>query len=89
MLDLTKLTTETRNKNTMNLDCMSPLEIATIMNREDENAVSAVRAVLPEIAKAIEWCTKSLQSGGRIIYMGSGTSGRLGLLDAVECPPTF
>jgi N-acetylmuramic acid 6-phosphate etherase len=89
VLDLTKLTTETRNKNTMNLDCMSPLEIATIMNREDENAVSAVRAVLPEIAKAIEWCTKSLQSGGRIIYMGAGTSGRLGLLDAVECPPTF
>lgn len=89
MLDLTKLTTETRNKNTMNLDCMTPLEIATIMNKEDENAIKAVREVLPQVAKAIEWCTKALNDGGRIIYMGAGTSGRLGLLDAVECPPTF
>lgn len=89
MLDLTKLTTETRNKNTMNLDCMTPLEIATIMNQEDENAIRAVREVLPEVAKAIEWCTKALNDGGRIIYMGAGTSGRLGLLDSVECPPTF
>jgi len=89
VLDLTKLTTETRNKNTMNLDCMTPLEIATIMNQEDENAIRAVRQVLPEIAKTIEWCTKTLNDGGRIIYMGAGTSGRLGLLDAVECPPTF
>lgn len=89
MLDLTKLTTETRNKKTMNLDSMTPLEIATIMNKEDENAVAAVNKVLPEIARAIEWCTLSLNNGGRIIYMGAGTSGRLGLLDAVECPPTF
>lgn len=89
MLDLTKLTTETRNINTMNLDCMTPLEIATIMNAEDENAVKAVSQVLPEIAKAIKWCTNALNNGGRIIYMGAGTSGRLGLLDAVECPPTF
>lgn len=89
MLDLTKLTTETRNKNTMNLDSMTPLEIATIMNKEDDNAVAAVNKVLPEIARAIEWCTVALNNGGRIIYMGAGTSGRLGLLDAVECPPTF
>lgn len=89
MLDLTKLTTETRNNNTMNLDTMSPLEIATIMNKEDGKAVTAVNKVLPEIAQTIEWCTRALNDGGRIIYMGAGTSGRLGLLDAVECPPTF
>ena len=89
MQDISKLTTETRNKNTLELDCMTPLEIATIMNKEDENTIRAVRQVLPQIATVIEWCTNSLKSGGRIIYMGAGTSGRLGLLDAVECPPTF
>lgn len=89
MLDLSKLTTESRNEKTMNLDQMRPEEIAGVMNQEDFNAVSAVKEVLPEVAKAIEWCTKSLDKGGRIIYMGAGTSGRLGLLDAVECPPTF
>ena len=89
LLDLSKLTTETRNINTMNLDCMTPLEIATIMNKEDENAVKAVSLVLHDIAIAIEWCTYALHNDGRIIYMGAGTSGRLGLLDAVECPPTF
>ncbi len=89
MKDISKLTTETRNKNTLELDSMTPLEIATIMNKEDENTINAVRQVLPQIATAIEWCTNSLKNGGRIIYMGAGTSGRLGLLDAVECPPTF
>lgn len=89
MLDLTKLTTETRNEKTMNLDSMTPLEIATIMNEEDNKVVAAVHEVLPQVATVIEWCTDSLRKGGRIIYMGAGTSGRLGLLDAVECPPTF
>lgn len=89
MLDLTKLTTETRNEKTMNLDSMTPLNIATIMNEEDNQVVEAVREVLPQVATVIEWCTDSLRKGGRIIYMGAGTSGRLGLLDAVECPPTF
>jgi N-acetylmuramic acid 6-phosphate etherase len=89
MIDLTKLTTEARNENTTDLDMMNPLEIAEIMNREDENVVLAVRKVLPEIARVIEMCTESLKNGGRIVYMGAGTSGRLGLLDAVECPPTF
>lgn len=73
----------------MNLDEMSPLEIAQTMNQEDEQAVLAVRKVLPEIATAITWATESLKAGGRIIYIGAGTSGRLGVLDAVECPPTF
>jgi len=68
---------------------MTPFEIVTAMNREDYHAVAAVGEVLPEVAQAITWCTESLMSGGRIIYIGAGTSGRLGLLDAVECPPTF
>ena len=89
MQELSKLTTEARNKNTLELDCMTPLEIATIMNKEDENTIRAVQQVLPQIATVIELCTNSLKSGGRIIYMGAGTSGRLGLLDAAECPPTF
>lgn len=89
MLDLTKLMTETRNEKTMNLDEMTPIQITRIMNEEDANAVKAVEQVLPQVAKAVEWCTDSLNQSGRIIYMGAGTSGRLGLLDAVECPPTF
>lgn len=89
MLDLTKMTTETRNTKTMNLDSMTPLEIASIMNQEDAQVVKAVSEVLPQVATVIEWCTNSLIKGGRIIYIGAGTSGRLGLLDAVECPPTF
>ena len=82
MLDLTKLTTETRNDKTMNLDQMTPAELAAVMNEEDGNVVKAVKEVIPEIATAIEWATESLNRGGR-------TSGRLGVLDAVECPPTF
>ena len=89
MIDLSKLTTEARNPNTMHLDQMSPLEIAKTMNQEDGNVVAAVKEVLPEIATAITWATESLSAGGRIIYIGAGTSGRLGVLDAVECPPTF
>lgn len=89
MLDLSVLVTESRNRETMNLDQMQPLEIAAVMNREDQKAVAAVGEVLPQIAQAITWCTESLSMGGRIIYIGAGTSGRLGVLDAVECPPTF
>ena len=89
MIDLSRLTTEARNPDTMQLDEMTPLEIAQTMNREDENVVSAVKDVLLEIATAITWATESLSAGGRIIYIGAGTSGRLGVLDAVECPPTF
>ena len=89
MIDLTKLTTEQRNPETMNLDRMSPLELVETMNKEDQKVIEAVKEVLPEVAKVIEWTTEALRSGGRIIYMGAGTSGRLGVLDAVECPPTF
>ena len=89
MIDLSVLVTESRNKETMVLDQMTPLEIVTVMNREDGKAVEAVEEVLPQIAQAIAWCTDSLKQKGRIIYIGAGTSGRLGVLDAVECPPTF
>ena len=89
MVDLKKMSTEMRNAETMALDEMTPLEIISIMNHEDESVAKVVKRELPRIAQAVEWTTKSLQSGGRIIYIGAGTSGRLGILDASECPPTF
>lgn len=89
MTDLKSLTTEKRNKNTMNLDEMTPYEIVSVMNEEDGKVVKAVYNVLPEISRTIEWAIESLTNKGRIIYIGAGTSGRLGILDAVECPPTF
>ncbi len=88
-LNLAGLSTETRNPNTMELDRMTPLEIVTVMNREDARVPEAIRPALPNIARCVEWAAKSIESGGRLIYMGAGTSGRLGVLDAAECPPTF
>ena len=89
MIDLAKLTTESRNPRTMNLDEMSPLQLVSVMNQEDLCVVSAVKAVLPQVATAVQWAKEALEAGGRLIYFGAGTSGRLGVLDAVECPPTF
>ena len=89
MINLTSMTTEARNPETLNLDSMSSLDIVSAMNREDAKVPAAISKVLPEIAKAVDWCTESLECGGRIIYIGAGTSGRLGVLDAAECPPTF
>lgn len=89
MVDLNKISTESRNAKTMNLDTMTPLEIVTIMNQEDENVIKAVNSQLDKIAEVASWGTDALYNDGRIIYMGAGTSGRLGVLDAVECPPTF
>lgn len=89
MIDLTKLVTETRNPNTMDLDQMTPLELVSVMNQEDLNVVAGVKEVLPQVAQAVKWAVSSLEAGGRIVYFGAGTSGRLGVLDAVECPPTF
>lgn len=88
-LNLAGLSTETRNPNTMELDRMTPLEIVTVMNREDARVPEAIRPALPNIARCVEWAAQSIESGGRLIYMGAGTSGRLGVLDAAECPPTF
>ena len=88
-LNLAGLSTETRNPNTMELDRMTPLEIVTVMNREDARVPEAIRPALPNIARCVVWAAQSIESGGRLIYMGAGTSGRLGVLDAAECPPTF
>lgn len=86
---LENLTTETRNQRTMHLDQMSVTELLTVMNEEDAKVASAVKEQIPNISKAVTAITDSLRRGGRLIYMGAGTSGRIGLLDAVECPPTF
>ena len=88
-LNLKNMSTETRNQNTMNLDIMSPLEVVTVMNQEDAKVPAAITPALPNIAQCVTWAIQSVEAGGRIIYMGAGTSGRLGVLDAVECPPTF
>lgn len=88
-LNLSNMSTETRNPNTMNLDMMSPLELVTAMNQEDAKISEAVKPALPQVARCVQWAIASVEAGGRIIYMGAGTSGRLGVLDAVECPPTF
>lgn len=89
MIDLGNLTTEARNPNTMNLDKMSPQEIVDVMNSEDNRVVMAVYAERKHIATAVSWAAEAISNGGRILYVGAGTSGRLGVLDAVECPPTF
>lgn len=86
---LNVLDTEGVNPATSEIDRMSPLEIARIINAEDERVALAVRQVLPKIAQAIEEIAARLGRGGRLIYAGAGTSGRLGALDAAECPPTF
>lgn len=88
-IELLGLGTEMRNPGTMNLDEMTPAEIISTMNREDAGVVAAVAETLPQVARIVEFATQSLRQGGRIIYIGAGTSGRLGVLDAVECPPTF
>ncbi len=81
--------TESRNAASAQIDTLSPLEIAELMNREDATVAAAVQTELPAIAKAIEVISHRLRNGGRLIYIGAGTSGRLGVLDASECPPTF
>lgn len=88
-INLNAMTTESRNPATMDLDTMSALEIVTVMNREDEKVPRAIAECLPAIARCAELAGQAIRSGGRIVYMGAGTSGRLGVLDAVECPPTF
>ena len=86
---LEALTTESRNPASQDLDKLDTLEIVQLMNAEDVRVVSAVKAVATEIAEAIDIIADRLSHGGRLFYMGAGTSGRLGVLDAVECPPTF
>jgi len=86
---LRELMTERRNPATENLDTMSALELVTAMNREDAHVPRAIRRMLPQIAKAVDLIAGQLAKGGRLIYVGSGTSGRIGALDASECSPTF
>ncbi|MDM5246035.1 N-acetylmuramic acid 6-phosphate etherase [Lysinibacillus sp. G4S2] len=86
---MTKLTTEDYHPETANLDVMSIAEIVQLMNKDDLKITQAIAKVLPEIEQAIEVVINALKNGGRLFYVGAGTSGRIGLLDAVECPPTF
>lgn len=88
-LNLDKLDTEQRNVLSTDIDKMTPLEIVTLMNNQDKTVTDAVHAALVDIAEAICAAEASLREGGRVIYVGAGTSGRLGVLDASECPPTF
>ena len=88
-LNLKKLTTESRNENTMDIDKISTLEMVKVINNEDKKVAEAVEVELPKIAEAIDSITLRMYKGGRLIYIGAGTSGRLGILDASECPPTF
>lgn len=83
------LDTEKTNPATVEIDRMSPLEIVQVINAEDTKVAQAIQQVLPHIAKAIEAIAARLRRGGRLVYVGAGTSGRLGALDASECPPTF
>lgn len=86
---LSTLITEQRNPNSMNVDCLSALEIVQLMNEEDKQVPLAIEKCLPQIAQAVERIVAAFQQGGRLVYIGAGTSGRLGVLDASECPPTF
>lgn len=89
MIDLSHMTTEQANQNTENFSSLSIRDAVEIMHREDYQAVSCIEPQMDQIARVIEVTSEVLENGGRIIYVGAGTSGRLGVLDAVECPPTF
>jgi N-acetylmuramic acid 6-phosphate etherase len=87
--NLATLLTESRNPATEHIDELPTLDMLRLINNEDAKVASAVAAVLPEVARAIDAVTQRVQQGGRLYYIGAGTSGRLGVLDASECPPTF
>lgn len=86
---LTSLTTEQRNERTKKMDQMTTSEILNVMNEEDQKVAEAVKKVLPSITVAVDEISGAFKKGGRLFYVGAGTSGRLGILDASECPPTF
>ncbi|GGZ80885.1 N-acetylmuramic acid 6-phosphate etherase [Ignatzschineria indica] len=88
-VDLGALETEQRNSRTMEIDTLSTLEMVRLINREDQAVIDAIERATPQIAAAIDAIVLRLQQGGRLIYVGAGTSGRLGVLDASECLPTF
>ncbi|MEM3080015.1 MAG: N-acetylmuramic acid 6-phosphate etherase [Thermoproteota archaeon] len=84
-----KLLTEHRNPRTVRIDRVSVAEALKMINREDKKVAKAVELEIPKIAKAVETVVKAFRKGGRLIYVGAGTSGRIGVIDAAECPPTF
>jgi N-acetylmuramic acid 6-phosphate etherase len=86
---VTPTRTEQRNPRTRGLDTKSTIEILRVLNHEDQRVALAVQRVLPQIAQAVDAIVKSFRRGGRLVYIGAGTSGRLAVLDAAECPPTF
>lgn len=89
MKNLSTLTTEMRNENSTNIDNMSTMEILTTINNEDMGVAKSVQKVLPQIQDTADTVYRSLKQGGKLYYVGAGTSGRIGILDAVECPPTY
>ena len=89
LAQLTTLTTETINQNSTNIDVVSTLEKLTLINQEDQKVALAISLILADIAGVVDLATETIKNGGRLIYFGAGTSGRLGILDAVECPPTY
>jgi N-acetylmuramic acid 6-phosphate etherase len=88
-MNLEKLLTESRNPDTLDIDRLSTLDVVTKINNQDQLVAAAVARALPQIAQAVDWIVASMDKGGRLFYLGAGTSGRLGILDASECPPTF
>ena len=88
-MNLSQLTTEQRNPRTLHIDEVPTLELVRLINEEDQRVPQAVAAILPDIARAVDLIAARLAAGGRLFYIGAGTSGRLGILDAVECPPTY
>src|SRR5579862_6316510 len=88
-LDLARLETEARNPNTSELDRLSTSELVMALHRENYAVADAVAAVLPQVTQAVDLVAERLGRGGRLFFVGAGTSGRLGVLDASECPPTF
>lgn len=88
-IDLSHLQTEGRNTASENIDTLSTLDMLTIINQEDQKVALAVEHILPHIAQAVDAIAHAFAQGGRLIYCGAGTSGRLGILDASECPPTY
>ena len=89
MVDISKISTEKRNENTKNIDIASTKSILQMINNEDKTVAFAVEKALDQITVVVDLVTEAFRNGGRLIYIGAGTSGRLGVLDASECPPTF
>lgn len=89
MSELARLETESRNPRTINIDRMTTEEIVRLINQEDMSVACCVQKVIPEITAAVEAVYEALANNGRLFYVGAGTSGRIGVMDAVECPPTF